>query len=114
MDHQIAMRLCDRFADFPEEFQAFPDAQLADVAILVERLAIHVLQHEVGRTIGSDAAIQKLRDVGMAEARQDLPFRQETFAKGVSRNVRRDHFHRHSLLELAIRPLRQINRAHTA
>ena len=37
------------------------------------RLALHVLHHQVGLAVVGGAAVEERGDVGMLEARQDLP-----------------------------------------
>ncbi len=42
-------------------------------AVVGDRLAVDVLEREVGLAVAADAGIQQARDVGMRQARQDLP-----------------------------------------
>src|ERR1017187_8207754 len=50
----------------------------------------------------------------MTEAREDLPFQTEFFAKQVADQWQADQFHRDLLIELPVHPASQVDRPHAA
>ena len=76
MDHPFLMGMMDGIADLAEELQALPGAQIARLDVIRNRLgAGYVLHHKernaaAGLLMG--ARLINLRDVRMAETRQNL------------------------------------------
>ncbi len=79
---QVAMRVAHRIEDLQEQPDALAQSKAARIAPTINGLACDELHHEVRFAIRADAAIQQGGDIRMLQASQDLPFAQETLARG--------------------------------
>src|SRR5206468_2811532 len=70
MDHEIAMRVLHGLAYLKKESEPFTARQVTGEN--VDRNAVDVLHHQIRNPVGSGAAIQQTRDVGMLELRKNL------------------------------------------
>jgi len=59
MDDQLAVRVFDSRTDQQKYFEALAEAELFSLAPCVERQAVDILHHQVGRTVLQHAAIEK-------------------------------------------------------
>jgi len=75
------MGVADRGADLQEQLQALGHRQVQVPGVVGDRLALHVVQGQVGLAVLADAGVEQAGDVGMAEAGQDLPLAVEALAQ---------------------------------
>ena len=78
MDDEHAVRVIDGRADPAEEPQLVANRQRACLAVPVDRDALDVLHHEVGRAVRGLPAVDEARDRRVIERGQDLPLAAET------------------------------------
>ena len=112
MDDQVLVGEVDGRADLPEELEPLVGRQLPLVAILVDRLPLDILHDEVGTAILGGAAVEQLGDVRMVQVSEDLALGAEAADDLVRVHAAPDELEGHPLLELLVRPLRQVDRAH--
>ncbi len=110
MNDQVLVRVGHSVAHVDYELEPPFDRQLPNLAITVDRLAIHELYSEIRRAVRRDAAIHQTCYARVLEAGQDAALlqeapRQRNFAVW-------NHPERHALLELAVRALAQKHAAH--
>jgi len=85
------------------------------MAVLVDRLAVDVLQHQVGlRAVGHDAGVQQPRDVRVRQAREDAALALEARRVAVAEQARAQELDRDLALVAAVRAPRQPHGAHAA
>src|SRR5580704_16122954 len=108
------MRKLHRFAHTQKQRDPLWKGQMVLVAEAMDGHAIHILHHQVGVAIRSNAAIKKTGYEGMVEAGKNLPFLAKSLPKQIGRQGQIDKLDGYVLLELAIRAMRQIYRAHTS
>src|SRR5207245_994042 len=77
MDHQILMGVLQRGADLTKQHQALSRREHLGVTVVIDRLALDVLHHEVRKTVGSRASLKQTRDVWMFKIGEDLPLHHE-------------------------------------
>ncbi len=75
MDHHALVCVLNRRTDLSEEPKARAGVQPELVAVLRDRLTVNELHHQIGDALLRGPAIEQSRNVGVGEARQDLPFR---------------------------------------
>ncbi len=112
VDHQVAVRVRECVGHPQQQADACAPIQLLLLAVLVERDAVDILHRQVQRTVCGLAAIDQLRDVRVAEARENLHLRAEAFAGGAI--GAEQQLDRDGLLEAAGHPLCPVHRAHAA
>ena len=78
-----------------------------------DRLALDVLEHEVGQAPLGGAAVQQPRDVGVAEPGHDAPFREKAGTE-IGAGPRRQQLERHPAVERAVGALGEPDRPHSA
>ena len=71
MHDQIGVGVRDRFEDVEEDTETVLDRQVVALAVEVDRLALDPFEHEVRLSRRRHARVHKMRDVGVAQARQD-------------------------------------------
>ena len=106
------MGVADGVADRREQAKPLVDRQAMGVTVLGDRHAVDVLHREVRLSRVAHAAVEQACDVRMVEAREDLTLRSEPPIDLVGVHPALDELERDALLELAVRPLRQIHGAH--
>src|SRR5690242_14637451 len=79
MNDQTRVCILDRLAHRSEQPDALIDRTLMCAAILVERLALHVLHHEIRSPIGSYTHVIQPRDKRMLQFGQRPDLARETF-----------------------------------
>ena len=70
MHQQVAVGVGHGVGQLQEEMQALSQRQ--GLYRFIDRLALHVLQHEVGQALFAGTGVQQARDVRVAQARQRL------------------------------------------
>ncbi|HOX71936.1 hypothetical protein [Dokdonella sp.] len=100
--HQIAMRKCHRFANGHEQAHARGNIQLASLAPDINPLPIDVLHGKPWAAIGSDTAIDQMRDVRVRESRENLSLSKETARKFRRKRTLAHTLYRHLLLEATL------------
>ena len=113
MDDQVFVGAIDGLAHLTEEPDARREIEMVRVAVSRDRLALHVLHHEVGHALRR-AAVDQPRDVRMLERGQDLPFETESFPQLRRVAVPRRNFQRDGLLVLEVVADRLEHQAHAA
>ncbi len=111
MQHEVAVRELHRAADLRDQAHARTQVEPLPVAGLGERGAIDVLHREPRHAGVGEAAVDEVRDVRMAQPRQDLALAQEALVQGraaAAHQLQRD------LLRDVVDPLGQVHRAHAA
>jgi hypothetical protein len=101
-------------ADGTEQLEPLAHAEPAPVTVRVDRLALDVLHHEVGPAVRRCTAVQQPRDVGVVARGEDLPLVAEAAQHLVRVHAALDDLERHSLLEMLVRALGQVDHAHAA
>ena len=83
-------------------------------AIVVDRLAVDVLHHQVGLAQRRGAAVEQAGDVGMFQLGQNPAFDQKALDQLRTQPGRTHQLHGRALLELAVNALGEIDHAHAA
>ena len=69
---QVLVRVLHGVADLAKQLEPRRDRQTLLVAVLVDRLAVHVLHDEVRRTLGRRTAVEEAGDVRMVQFGENL------------------------------------------
>ncbi len=109
VDHQVAVRVLDRRADVEKQPQARRHAESPGIAPAVDRQPVDVFEHQIGRTLGTDAAIDQPRDRRMRQSRQQLPFAGEARAFAGIEHAAAQQLDGHALFEGAIGAFAEID-----
>ena len=111
---QVAMREVHHLADVQHQAQPRFHAQLAPVAIAVDRLALDQLCNQIGIAVRGDASVQKPRNPRMIEPGQQLLLAMEVAQKiGSGQSLGQD-LDRHGAFELPVGAPPAIDRAGAA
>ena len=86
VDDPKGVSVRDGAKHFENERNPFADAELSVVAILIDRLAIDVLEHEIRLAVGRDARIDEVRDIGMSDAGEDVGLATESRVRAAETN----------------------------
>ena len=81
MHDQVLVGVLDGAADIEEQLQPLAQPELLPIAIAIQRLAVHVLHHEVGIAFLGFARVDQARDVRVIQAREDLALGAEAQAE---------------------------------
>ena len=114
MDDEVLVRVLDGGADVEEQPQPRVDPEPVRVAVGGDRLTVDVLHHEVRQLAVGHAAVEELRDVRMAQRREDLPLGDESPLDLPVVEAAADDFDRHPAAELPVVTLREVDDAHAA
>ena len=114
MNDRATVRIRDRAAHLAKELQPLGDGQRLAVAVLVDRLPLDVLHHEIRQAVVGRVAIEQARDVRVVEAREDLPLVAEVTQHGVGIHAALDELDRDELLVLTVGATREIDDTHPA
>ena len=68
---EVGMRVGDRGQHVEEQTKAVRDREPRGVAVAIDVLTAHVLQHQVGRSEWRDAGVVQARDMRMRQSSQD-------------------------------------------
>jgi hypothetical protein len=112
VDHADAMSVDDRVADAHDEPQSFLDAQPVVIGVARDGNTFHIFHGEVRLAILGETAVQQARDVGVLEAGQDLPLAKAPAEHVIGGHPATDQLERHPPVELPVRTLREVDRAH--
>ena len=74
MHHQVFVRVRDRLACRDEQAHTLSHRQAEPVAVAVDALTVHVLQHQVALARFGDARVEQARDVRVVQPAQQLAF----------------------------------------
>src|SRR5579872_2602288 len=96
-----------------EKLEPLDDTELAGLAIVVNRLALDVLHHEVRQAVLGGAAIEQPRNVGMVQAGQYLPLVAEALDDELGVEVAPDELDGDLLTESLVGAGGQVNHTHT-
>ena len=77
VDDEVLMRVLDGAADLAEQLEPGGRVELPALAEVHDVLAFDVLHREVGKAVGSRAAVEQRCDVRVVEAGEHLPFMTE-------------------------------------
>ncbi len=113
MDDALLVGVRYRLTHLEKEPEPVGDGEGVRVGELVDRLPVDVVHREVGEVVGSAAAVEQPGDVGMVQRGQDLALRPEARENMVRIHASLDQFDRDSLVEPAVRPLGQVDGAHS-
>ena len=112
---QPVVRLRDRAQHVQHQAQARIDGEREAAAVLVDRLAVDVFEHEVGlRAVGHDTGIEQACDVRMRQAREDAAFALEAFGVALAEQARAQELDRDLAFVAAVVATRQPHGAHAA
>src|SRR5580700_624258 len=106
------MRELHRGANLQKQADAIPYAQTPLVAVFVDGFPVDILQNQVGIALAAYAAIQQPCDMGMIQAREELPLHRETVSEKLASQVRAQDLERHLPVELPVAAMRQVHRPH--
>jgi hypothetical protein len=112
VDDQVAVGVGDAGADLQQQRDPFVHGGAALGAVPVDRDALHEFHHQVEQMVGRGPGIEEPRDIGMLEARQQLPLAHEPVAH--REKTRRQELHGHALGKRAVASLGQVHRAGAA
>ena len=101
----------DHVADEPD---ARLDPEAPRIAVLVDRLAVHVLEDQVELAGRRDARVDEVRDVRVGEAGEDADLAPEASFAGAAHEARVQDLHRHLPLEAAVGALREPDAPHAS
>ncbi len=104
----------DRLENVEEQVNARLDAKAMLVAVAIDALTIHVLQHKVWLSGGGDACIDEMSDMWMGEFREKIAFTPKTLFAGASDQGDAQELDRRASFEASIAPLGQPHAAHPA
>ena len=74
MDHALLVRVLYAVTEVAEQLEPLAERQCHAIAVVGDRLAAHVLHHEVGAPVRRGPAVEDLRDGGVIHHRQRLAF----------------------------------------
>jgi hypothetical protein len=77
MNYQVLVGIVNCRANRLKEFQPRVDIETMQITKYVDGLAVDVFHDEVSAAVGQCAAIEKMRNIGVIELRQDLAFQLE-------------------------------------
>jgi len=81
VDDQVRVGMADRVADLLEHAQPLVQRRALVAAVVGDRLAFDVFQRQVRQAVAGHAGVEQAGDVGMRQAREDLPFAGEAGAQ---------------------------------
>ena len=102
MHHEVPMRGVDTAGDFDHQADALGERQRALARVVRDRLAVDALHGEPGASVRRHAAVEKTRDGGVREAREDLALAAEARRDLEARDARPHELHRRALGEAAV------------
>src|SRR5690606_20208878 len=114
MDDEIPMGRFDRCADLQEQLHSIASRELTAVAPVRDGTAIHVLHHQVGLALLGDAAVDQRRDVGMTQARKNLPLCAKALHCTFATRMTMQQLDRNALLILIVGTHGLAHRTHAA
>src|SRR5687767_12935918 len=113
MDDLFLMCVVDGVADRAKQLQAFANAELAIVAVLVERLAaFDELHDKVRKAIVGRAAVKQPPNVRMIERGENLSLFAKAAQDKISVHAALDQLNRHAAVELFVHAHGFVNRTH--
>ena len=114
MNHQVLVRILHRFAHQPKQPQPFLQVQILFGAVFRDRQSIHILHHEVGKSVVGGSAVNQTGNEGMLQIGQNLPFLPEAVQHEVGVHAALQQLDGDFLLVLVVVPHGQVHRSHAA
>jgi hypothetical protein len=114
VDYQVLVRILHSGANSQEQPEPIVNRQLAGIAILVNRLALHQLHHQIRKSGIGRPSVQQARDVRVIEVGQDLSLGSELGKSKCSTQPLTDNFDRDLLFILLVGADAPIHRPHPA
>ena len=114
VNNQVGMRVRDRLQHIEEETETGVDVQPVLVAIVVDALALHVLEHQVRVARLRYTRIDKVGNVRMREPREDVALAPEALFAGAAHQRDVQQLDRRTSFEAAIAALGEPDAAHAA
>ena len=114
MHHQIAVRELHRAAHLLENLQPAAEGQALLVAVDIQRNALHVLHHEVRKTVVGGAAVEQAGNAGVDEVGENLALGTEAADDLVGVHAPLDQLQSGLLLELLVGSLAEVDRPHAS
>ena len=108
------MRQRDGLEHHAHERDAFGDVHAPVVAVAVDALALHELEHQVGLAAVGHAGVEQVGDVRVRQPRQHLAFALEAQRAGAADQRRVQQLHRDGALEAAVGAAREPDAAGAA
>src|ERR1700704_877839 len=113
MDHEILVGVLECRTDFAKYRQPFSCRKMMSVAVPVDRLALDVLHHKIGETIGSRPTFEQTSDVGMFEVGKNLSLHRKATKNHFRVHPAIDEFDGDLFLVMIVGAHREIDRAHS-
>ncbi len=114
MEHQVAMREREAAAHFCKQAEATDDIEPMLIAVLVDRLALDVLHHQIGLAESGHAAIEEPCQGGVLERRENLALRLELGHQPWVRQAEVHDLDGDALMERIVGAVRGVHRRHPA
>ncbi len=114
MNDEMLMRVRDGRADLSKEYEPRLDRQPARPAVLVDRQAVDVLEHEVRNPFVGGPTVEQARDIRVIEAGEDLSFVTEALQHRIAVHAALDQFDGDTHVELRVRTFGEIDAPHPA
>ena len=114
MNHRAGMREADRIQHLFEQVEPLFERRIVLAQPVVQRPALDMLHHDIGRTVSGLSAIVKPRDMRVVERGKNLALAIEAFDQAGGEDARPDQLDRDLVVEIACRPLSEVDRAHPA
>ncbi len=115
MQHQPVVRLGHRRQHVQHQAQAGRHRQRHALAVLVDGLAVDVLEHQVGlRAVGRDAGVEQAGDVRVRQPREDAAFALEARRVAMPEQAGAQELDRHLAFVAAVGAACQPHGAHAA
>ena len=113
MHDEMAVRIGHGVADHEEERDARLLVQTARGAVVQEVAALDVLHCEVGTPVRRGSPVEKTGDVGVIEAREDLPLRSKAAENEVGVHPQSHELDGGRQTEISVGPHAQIDSPHS-
>ena len=113
MNDQAAVRRVGGVAARSKEPKPILQRHVASAAVIGDRLSFHSLHHEVRPPVRGLATVEKPRDAGVLQARQDSPLARETAQNLNGVHAALDELHRDFLFKPSVGSLAEIDLAHS-
>src|SRR5579864_5677000 len=114
MNHQVLVSVLHRRTHLAKQIEALHGGKLSRIAILIDRLALYVFDHQVRLALFSRTAVEEPRDIGMIEVSQNLAFGFESAYQKIRVKAGSDQLDRYLFVVLVVRTHGLVDRAHAA
>src|SRR5262249_55450774 len=114
VDDQVGVRMGDGLENVEKEAEPLLDPEAAVPAIGVDRLALDVLEHEVGLAGCGHAGVEEPGDVGIGQTREDLALAAEPLLARAADEARVEQLDGGGALEAPVAAAREPDVAHAS